>query len=163
MRIKLIHARFDITVCLYTCIYKSFGSYLRASDEVGQFVELLACVRGSSFGTDATDVLCIVEDRETVAFERIHKLYKTHIEASVGLVGTVISHCVGKRHTGERLQLYVFYGFEKMYGKSFECFYNIFLFDERHFAVDLSKFGLAVCSEVFVAETFYYLEVTVEA
>ena len=50
-----------------------------------------------------------------------------------------------------------------MYGKSFECFYNIFLFYERHFAIDLSKFGLAVCPEVFVAETFYYLEVTVEA
>ena len=40
---------------------------------------------------------------------------------------------------------------------------HVFLLYKRHFAVDLSKFGLTVGAKVFVAEALGYLEIAVES
>ena len=50
-----------------------------------------------------------------------------------------------------------------MFCHSFEQVDDIFLLNVAHLAVYLGKFWLAVGAKVFVAETFYYLEVTVHA
>ena len=50
-----------------------------------------------------------------------------------------------------------------MAAHAFEHIQNVFLFDERHFAVYLRKFGLTVGTQIFVAETFHNLEIAVES
>ena len=50
-----------------------------------------------------------------------------------------------------------------MLGHTFKSIDDVFLFYEAHFAVNLCKLRLTVCTKVFIAETFYNLEVTVEA
>src|SRR6218665_1027435 len=50
-----------------------------------------------------------------------------------------------------------------MSGHSFENFQNVFLFYKRHFAVNLGKFWLTVCTQIFVTETFYDLEISIHS
>ena len=51
---------------------------------------------------------------------------------------------------------------EKLLCQSFKSIQNIFSFDERHFAVDLCELRLPVSPQVFIPETFDYLEIPVE-
>ena len=56
-----------------------------------------------------------------------------------------------------------FDGLEQMFCQAFEHVDDVFLFDERHLAVDLCELRLTVSAEVFIAEAAHDLEVTVEA
>ena len=49
-----------------------------------------------------------------------------------------------------------------MFHETFKHLEDIFLIYKRHFTVYLSELRLTVGTEVFVTETFYYLEITVE-
>ena len=49
-----------------------------------------------------------------------------------------------------------------MAGKFFKEVYHIVLVYERHLAVYLCELRLTVCTQVFIAETFGNLEITVE-
>ena len=94
----------------------------------------------------------------------IHQFDELHIETQIRLVASVIFHGVMPTDTRERL----FYidatnHLKQMLGHSFENIQHIFLFHKTHFTVDLCKFRLTVCTQVFVPEALYDLEITVEA
>ena len=50
-----------------------------------------------------------------------------------------------------------------MFRHTFESLDDVFLSDERHFAVNLCELRLTVSAEVFVAEALHDLEIAVEA
>ena len=93
----------------------------------------------------------------------VHQLDELHAETQVRLIASVIFHGIVPGHTREGfLYLDTTNGLEQVFGHSFENIQHIFLFHEAHLAVDLCKFRLAVCAQVFIAETFHDLEITVE-
>ncbi len=99
-----------------------------------------------------------------MAFHDVHQLDKLHAEAGVGLVAAIIFHCIGPWHSRERLgELHAAQLLEEVLGHALEEVDDVVLLNVAHFAVDLSELGLAVGSQVFVAEAFYNLEVSVHA
>ena len=52
---------------------------------------------------------------------------------------------------------------KEVLGHFFEGVQNVVLCHKRHFAVYLGEFGLAVGTQVFVAETLCYLEVAIHS
>src|SRR5260370_28946641 len=71
------------------------------------------------------------------------------------------------RHSGETLLWIIIdvnsCNLARAYHHFLNDFENVLLARERHFEVELGEFGLAVGAEIFVAETFYDLEVAIEA
>ena len=105
----------------------------------------------------------VVHDRESAIEGEVLQLDKFHAEASIGFVATIQAHGIGPSHAGEGLsEVDVLDIFENMLNKSFEHLKHVFLLNERHLAVNLCELGLTVGAEVFVAETFDNLEITVE-
>ena len=115
-----------------------------------------------TLGVDTADICGIVEYAKAVALEHVHKLHKAHIEAHVGLVAAVVFHGVGPCHAQERLvELDAAYFLEQVFCHAFEQVDDVVLFNEAHLAVDLCEFGLAVGTQVLVAEALHNLEVAV--
>ena len=162
--VELVDARLDVAVGFDAGVDQTLGADLRALDEVGELVELLAGVGGGSGGADAADVGRVVEHCEAVALEDVHQFDELHSEAQVGLVAAVEAHGVAPGHLHEGLgEFDAADGFEQMLGHAFEEADDVLLLHEAHLAVDLGEFGLTVGAEVFVAEALDYLEVTVES
>ena len=163
-RIEFVDARLDRAVSIEFHVDEALGSHLRTLDEVGQLVELLACVVGTARDADTADIFGIVEDGEcSRAFEHVHQFDKLHAEAQVGLVATEAAHGLVPRHLLELCgQLDVEHFLEKMACHILEEVDDVVLIDEAHFAVYLCELRLTVGSQVLVAETLGYLEVAVE-
>ena len=163
LRVEFIDTRFHVAVGFYAGVNHTFGTDLRPFHKFGQCVELLAGVRCGTFGTNAADVGRFVEHTEAVPFQHVHQFHKTHVETCVGFIAAVEFHGVVPSHARQFGQVDAFYGLEQMAAHAFEHIQNVFLFDERHFAVYLRKFGLTVGTQIFVAETFHNLEIAVES
>ena len=98
-----------------------------------------------------------------MTFHDIHQFDKLHAETQVGFVATIIFHSIVPGHALERLFNFDATDYlEQMFCHTFKDIQHIFLLNETHFAVNLCKFRLTVGTQVFVAETFHDLEITVE-
>ena len=137
---------------------------MRTAYKIGKRIKLLACICRSTLGTDTADILGTVEDAEPVSFHDVHKLHELHAETCIGLVAAVILHGIVPCHARELLcKLNAAYCLEEVLCHTFEQRDYILLLYKTHLAVNLSEFGLTVGTQVLVAETLHYLEVTVEA
>ena len=85
-----------------------------------------------------------------------------HSEAHVRLVRSVVVHGVEPAHPRKRIwDIHPDDILEERPHHAFEHIQNVILLHETHLAVNLGEFRLAVCPQVFVAETSYDLEITV--
>ena len=128
-------------------IHKAFRADLRTAHEVGQFVELLPCINGTTRHANTTNVGCFIKDAKRAgAFQLIHKFDKLHAEAHIGFVRTKAAHCLRPTQTQEGFfaQIDAAHGLKEILGHLFKCVDHVILFYETHFAVDLRKFGLAI-------------------
>ena len=142
----------------------TLGSDLRTLHEVSELVELLAGVSGTSGSADTDYGLCIVGHAESLPLGEVGEVDKLHSEADIGFVAAVEAHCVGPGHAGERLGEVDTLGiFENVFHEPLEHLDDILLLHEAHLAVDLGEFRLAVGAQVFIAETFGDLEISVVA
>ena len=163
-RIELVDGALHRAVGLILDEHQSLGTHLRTLHEVGELVELLAAVIGTTGHADAADVGCLVEHGErSLAGKSLLQLDKLHAKAHVGFVRTVAAHGIVPLHALQRGQFHAANLLEEMAGHVFEDVEHVFLLHKRHFAVYLCELGLAVGPQVFVAETLGYLEVTVHA
>jgi len=162
--VKLVDRAFHRAIGLILDIDQSLGTHLRTLHEIGQFVELLATIVGTARHADTADIGCLVEDRElALAFEGILKFDELHAKPQVGLVGAKPSHGLVPCHALQLGQLHATDFLEQMAGHRLEEIEHVVLIDEAHLAVDLRKLGLAVGTQVLVAETLGNLEVAVDA
>ena len=137
---------------------------MRAFHEVGELVELLAGVVGTSRHADTADIGSLVEDGEGAGLQHVHQFHELHAEAQVGLVAAETPHGLVPCHLLQLLrQVDVEDLLEEIAAHILEDANDILLVNETHLAVDLRELGLAVGAEVFVAEALRNLEVTVEA
>ena len=86
-----------------------------------------------------------------------------HFHAQVRFVRAVLEHRVLVGHHWEYAQVDTDGVAENGFDHALEEFTNFFFGHERCFNIDLREFGLAVCAQVFVTETFGDLVVTVKA
>ena len=133
--------------------------------EVGELVELFACVACTSWRAYSSDVFSVVEHGElSCAFQLVHQFHEFHSESEVRLVASEASHCFVPCHLLQLCrQFHSAHFFKDVACHILEEVDYIVLVYERHLAVYLCEFGLSVGSEVFVAEAFRYLEVSVES
>ena len=163
-RVELVDAALHRAVGIILDEDQALGSDLRALDEVGQLVELLAAVVGAARHDDTADVGCLVEDGEAArALEVVHELHKLHAEAQVGLVAAEAAHGLVPGHPLQFRTLHASHLAEEHAGHLLKQLEHILLVHKRHLAVDLRKLRLAVGAQVLVAEALRYLEVAVEA
>ena len=86
-RIELIDAGLNCTILIELDIYQALGTYLRTLDELGQFIELLTGIVGTTRYTDTTDIVSIIEYRESSStLQLIHQLDELHAETKIGLI-----------------------------------------------------------------------------
>ena len=163
-RVELIDGRLDVAVRFDADPDESLGTDLLAFDELREGVDLFAGVAGAARRGEAGDVLRVVENREAVTLGQVRQVGELHAEAQVGFVRAVFLHRFDPGHAAQRLRKFDAHHFaEHVLGPALEDFEHVLLLDERHFAVDLREFGLAVGPQVFVAETAHDLEVFVVA
>ncbi len=86
-----------------------------------------------------------------------------HSETQVGLVAAVLRDGIFVEHVREGALGFDARDSAGAHHHVFDDFENVLLARKRHFEVELGEFGLAVGAEIFVAETFYDLEVAIEA
>ncbi len=111
--------------------HHSLGAYLRTLYEVGQFVELLACIACASGRHDGTYIRRVVKHGESLALGEVLQLHECHAEAGVGLVGAIQAHGIGPGHAGEGFgEVDILHIFEYMFHKAFEHLEHILLFYE---------------------------------
>ena len=73
--------------------YQTFGTYLRTLHKVGQLVNLLAGIRGTSGHTDTANVFSLVEHAKLAStLEHIHQFDELHAKAKVGFVAAKTAH-----------------------------------------------------------------------
>ena len=135
-------------------------------DEVGEFVGLFSGVVSTTFSHDASDVGSRIEDAELAfVFQQFGDFLNFHSEAEVGFVGTIFLHRLLPGHAQEGLfaEVHAAHFLEQVFCHLFEGLKDVFLFHEGHFAVNLREFRLAVCAQVFIAEAFGDLEISVNA
>ena len=160
--VELINRRLDCAVFVVFHVNEAFGTNLRTFYKVGECVSLLAGVVGAAFSVDGDHEFSLVEHREAVTFRHVVELDKLHSETDIRLVRAVIFHCVLPSNSWKIAEFYTFDGLEQMFCQALEHVDDIFLFDERHLAVDLSELRLTVGAEVLIAEAAHNLEVAVE-
>jgi len=162
LAVELVHRRLEAAVGVAFDVDQAFGADLGSLHELGQLVQLLAGELAAAFGVDAHDEPGGVEDREAFSLGLLGQLDEGHAEADVGAVVAVEAHGLGEAHARERLVVFdVFDLFEQVLGQPFKHVQHVFLFHERHFAVDLGELGLPVGAEALVAEAFDDLEIAV--
>ena len=98
-----------------------------------------------------------------MTLDQIGQLNELHAETDIRFVGTVQTHSVVPGHAGKRIgKVNILNILEYMLYESFEHPDDILLLHKAHLAVYLSELGLAVSTQVLVAEALGYLKVTVE-
>ena len=98
-----------------------------------------------------------------MALHDIHELNELHLETCIGLVATIIFHCIVPCHAWElTLELNATDCLEQVLCHTLEERDHILLLNKAHLAVNLCKLGLTVSTEVLVTEALHNLEVTVE-
>ena len=163
-REEFVDAGFDRAVLREAYPHESFGPYLRSFDEFREFVNLFAGIACASRRDDAADVFRRIEDCESPAAGPVAEVVYLHAETDIRLVRAVTGHRLAPRYTREgTAELDAERLAEQVLGEPFEDFEHVFLFDERHLAVYLGEFRLAVGPQVLIAEAAYDLEIAVVA
>ncbi len=103
------------------------------------------------------------EHLEVHVGHHVGQLGELQLDAQVGLVRTKAEGRILVGHDGELAQIHIQLLLEHFGDHLLEDGADFFFVQERGFAVDLGKFGLAVSAQVFVAEALGDLVVTVEA
>ena len=162
--VELVYRRLHCAVSVELDVNQALCAYLRTLYEVGNLIELLACVVSATRYADTANILSLMEYRECArALQYVHELYELHAETQVGLVATETAHSLVPCHLLQlSRQLNAAYFLEQMASHILEEVDNVVLVNERHLAVDLSKLWLTVCTQILVAETLCNLEVAVE-
>ena len=164
MAVELVDATLNGAVGVKLNVNQSLGPHLRSFHEVGELVELLACVVGASRHADTANVCGIVKYLELAFLHHVHKFYERHAETEVRFVASVEPHGVVPRHLTKFFgKLHAANFFEKVACHVLEDVNHVVLLYETHFAVDLREFGLAVGAQVLITEALRNLEVAVES
>ena len=103
---------------------------------------------------------------ESAVCKQVGAIHDFHSETSVGLVAAVRSHGFFISHGAEMTFAEVETNrlFENIFNKTLDRIsYVFYFFDETHFDIYLSKFGLTVRPQVLVSETFCDLVISVIA
>ncbi len=161
-REELVDRRLEAAALVDLDPDQTLGSHLRALDELGKLVYLLARISGAALGREADDIVGRIEYRKAVSVCQIGHIGELHAESEVGLVGAVFLHSLDPRHAAERLgELHAQHLAEHVARPALEDLQYILLLDERHLAVDLRELGLTVGPEILVAEASHDLEIAV--
>ena len=96
------------------------------------------------------------------AFHQFGQLGEFERHAHIGFVRTIVEHGIGKQHTREIAEFHAQSVFKHLLGHAFGDVHDFVFVQERSFDIDLSKFRLAVGTQIFVAEAFGDLVITVE-
>lgn len=106
----------------------------------------------------------VCEHLELAVLENVGEVLQFDSEARVGLVHAVAVHGVAVLHAGEgRGNVHSEGVLPDFFEHVFDKRVHVFAVDEAKLDIDLRKFGLAVCAEVFVAEAFSHLVVAFDA
>ena len=85
-------------------------------------------------------------------------------EAAIRLIGTIGIHCL---LVGDAIKLFrdddIQSVFENLTKQAFDKVVHVIRGDKRSFDINLSKLGLAVCSEIFISEAASNLEILFNA
>src|SRR5699024_4748118 len=125
-------------------------------------VELSTWLRCATFHHDSAD-LFLLEDAEGGVLEEVGALYELDIKAQVWLIGAVVLHGIRVGHAWDRSGDLVSDKLPQLSNDLFAQGDDVFLVNEGHLNVQLSKFWLSVCTEVFVAVATCQLVVTLHA
>ena len=160
--VELVHAALDAAVGVQPNIDQTLGSHLGTLDPFGELIELLAGVAGTARHGDRSHIGGIVEHSEAVSLDHVGDFAYLHSEADVRLVGAVPIHGVIPAHPGQRVgNLHPEGVAEHLPHHTLEYAQHILLLHEAHLTVYLGELGLAVGTQVLVAEAPDYLEVAV--
>ena len=156
--------RFQSTVFVYNDPSQTFCSV--CFYEFNQRVDFLSGEGTAAFCIDcsyaAACFQCGFEYNEFCATNHIGDVFQFHAETYVGFIGTETFHSFCISHSGQRqLDVNVHQVFEYLLHHSFVDVHDIFDIYEGQFHVNLCKFRLSVCSQVFVTEAFCDLVVSV--
>jgi hypothetical protein len=161
--IELVDRGLHSTIGIELHIYQSLGTDLRTLHEIGELVELLAGVIGTSGNHNTTNVFSLVENRKFArTFQHVHQFDELHTETQVGFVTTEAAHGLMPRHSFQLGQFYPTHLFKQMAREFLEDFKHIFLVGKRHLAVNLCELRLTVGAQVLVTETLRNLEIAVK-
>ena len=137
---------------------------------MGLFVSLQFALRdvGKTLCVNRLDYAAVLDDvcehLELAVLENVGEVLQFDSEARVGLVHAVAVHGVAVLHAGEgRGNVHSEGVLPDFFEHVFDKRVHVFAVDEAKLDIDLRKFGLAVCAEVFVAEAFSHLVVAFDA
>src|SRR5699024_6039820 len=118
------------------------------------------------FGIDSADASALLQssgkDAESAVLYDLADIDKLHSETGVRLVGTVAVHCILPCHSLDRkLYIHIQNFFKQISKETLVDFQNIIYINKGKLHVDLCKFRLAVCTEIFVPVASCKLEIAV--
>ncbi|MNL27996.1 hypothetical protein D3C87_1496250 [compost metagenome] len=110
---------------------------------------------------------CIVsragEDRKFNRFQQVSNVHQLHRVTQIRFIRTVTTFRFSKGHDREITQIHTFYIQPQAANQRFHQLTHLRRGHEGGFDVDLGKFRLTVCAQVFITEAFYDLVVAIEA
>ena len=138
------------------------------ADELAVFIDLLARQGGTTgYSKRGHAALGIVgragEHLKVDVLHQIGNVDQLHRNTQIRLVGAVTTHGFGIAHHREGAQIHARHVLPQILYQLFHHFPHLFGAHEGGFHIDLGKFGLTVGTQIFVAEAFDDLVVTVEA
>ena len=160
---KFIDRRFVCSVLVYSTINHSQSSNLRTLDPVSQLIELFSSVGITTSNIDCNYAISIVKYPKSVSFGDFVDIDQLHTKTHVWFIATKppYSLIIGQYRNISKVNIFNF--FKHRTNHPFKCGEYIVSFYKTHFAIDLSKFGLTVCSEVFISKTLYNLVILVQS
>src|SRR5215813_8441425 len=89
-------------------------------------------------------------------------IQQLHFKAGVGFIIAILPHSILPAHAINSVFYFdSLYIFKDSFNQTFKHGKNVLLLSKAHLAVDLCKLGLTICTEVFIAKTFYNLVISV--
>ena len=153
---------FDSAVFVEACPCKTFSAVLtNIVYEVIKFTTRNTCV--ARYYNTFNHAAVVDNGTEYFKFSSANQICyvgEFHTETKVRFIGTVFIHGFVPSNTSHRnLNINVHSRFKYVFNQTFQGFQNLFLINEAHFQVELSKFRLTVGTQVFITETTNDLEV----
>mmetsp|Transcript_26293 Transcript_26293/g.36697 ORF Transcript_26293/g.36697 Transcript_26293/m.36697 type:complete len:288 (-) Transcript_26293:414-1277(-) len=142
--------------------HHSAGANALVLRELLELFYLLFRVFGEAFANDPDDELRFIEHLEPFALGEVGEILELHVVSEVGLVDPVVAHGHAVRHAMKLAERVPHHRLEDAVDHRLEGVEDVLLSHERHLAVDLREFRLAVGSELLIAEALDDLEVAVD-
>ena len=129
---------------------------------VGQFIDDLPGIFCPAFNHKSFNHCSRFEGIEFGHICEFFHILEPHFITKIRFIGPIGFHGFSVGQSQKWIgKVNILHRFEYMTGHAFHMKENFIFIHKRHFNIYLGEFGLSVCPEIFITETFHDLEITI--